>query len=169
MSKKEARIARKNAKRIEQQRKSARLLAAPSEDKNPRRKVDPGSIYHMMMEWTEDSADLVGIWSWGQDRDWGQETWDTVIHPKLREYQQLLWREIEASTTDSGRRSHHPMDCDVICGECQRRLEELGLFHDSIYRFRLGNLRRLWGFRVVNSFEILWYDPEHQVYPLDPD
>jgi hypothetical protein len=43
------------------------------------------------------------------------------------------------------------------------------MVEEDIYRFRLGNKRRLWGFRRVNLFEILWYDPDHNVYPTDPD
>jgi len=39
----------------------------------------------------------------------------------------------------------------------------------DIYRFPLGNRGRLWGFRILNVFEILWYDPENNVYPVDPD
>jgi len=46
---------------------------------------------------------------------------------------------------------------------------ELGHSGESIFRFRLSNMRRLWGFRVVNQFQILWYDPEHNIYPTDPD
>ena len=37
-----------------------------------------------------------------------------------------------------------------------------------IVRFRLGNRRRLWGSRVVSEFQIVGYDPEHNIYPTDP-
>lgn len=121
------------------------------------------------MAWTIDAADRDGRWSWGVDREWGDQAWADIIEPKLKEFEQLLWREIEAQTTDTGHRSHHPMDVDQICKESQERLVELQHSHDTIYRFRLGNKRRLWGFRIVNVFETLWYDPNHKIYPTEPD
>jgi len=64
---------------------------------------------------------------------------------------------------------HHNMDVEQICDEAQYRLVELELYSYIIFRFRLGNIRRLWGFRQLAQFEILWYDPTHQVYPTDPE
>ncbi len=37
---------------------------------------------------------------------------------------------------------------------------------EDLFRFRLGNLPRLWGFRIVNVFYLLWYDSEHEIYPI---
>ena len=92
-----------------------------------------------------------------------------IILPKLTQFETMLWREIENATTDNGHRMHHSMPFDAICGECQSRLLEIEKLEDDIYRFRLGNRKRLWGFRVLNDFGILWYDPLHQVYPTEPD
>lgn len=64
---------------------------------------------------------------------------------------------------------HHNMATEVICDEAQLRMMEIERHADVIFRFRLGNKRRLWGHRVVNHFEILWFDPTHGVYPIDPD
>ena len=169
MSKKEARIAREAERRLRQQAASVRLRARPVEEKTPRRSVDPGSIYQMMMRWSIDSADREGTWSWGVDRKWSDETWGGIVKPKLDEFEKLMWREIEEFTTSSGHRSHHSMSRDVICNESQARMVELDHGYDEIYRFRLGNNRRLWGFRIVNMFEILWYGPTHKIYPTEPD
>jgi hypothetical protein len=100
----------------------------------------------------------------------GDEAWSGVIDPKLNEFAKLLWREINKFTTDTGRKSHHSMPVENIDTEPQARIRELEMDHDGdIFRFRLGNRRRLWGFRVVNVFEVLWYDPLHKIYELDPD
>lgn len=116
------------------------------------------------------AAALAGdvAWSWGA-REWGDEAWSGVTSPKLKQFEQLLWKEIESFTTDSGHRMHHSMAIEIICTEAQDRLLELDKVDGDIHRFRLGNLRRLWGFRIVNVFEILWYDPKHNIYPTDPD
>lgn len=145
-----------------------RLATAPK-DRSIRLGAKPESIYQMTMAWTHDHADREGQWSWGQAREWGYDAWSKVIYPKLQDFEKLLWREIESLTTGTGHRMHHAMDVDTICKESQDRLVEILKDEDEIYRFRLGNRRRLWGFRIVNVFEILWYDPEHRIYPTDPD
>jgi hypothetical protein len=121
------------------------------------------------MAWTIKRADLEGDWSWGP-RKWTDDAWEKVIHPKLREFEVLHWSEIESFTTGGKERHrmHHPMPIDVLCTESLKRLAELEVYVDQIYRFRLGSQRRLWGFRIVNVFETLWYDPLHQIYPTDP-
>lgn len=36
---------------------------------------------------------------------------------------------------------------------------------DSIARFRLSGTKRLYGFLVDNEFHLLWWDPNHEVWP----
>jgi hypothetical protein len=169
MSKREARIERANAKRLRDNEKAARLKARPAPEKKIRTGVDPNSAFQMTMTWTCDAPDCEGAWSWGQARKWEDETWFAIIEPKLRHFEQLRWSEIESFSSDAGHRMHHNMDTDSICEEAQYRLIELDRYSDVIFRFRLGNRRRLWGFRIVAKFEILWFDPEHRIYPTDPD
>jgi hypothetical protein len=171
VSKREARIARALDKELKAKEKSARLVERVREEfppqRIPRLGANPDSIYQMLMEWSSDDADCKGDWTWGP-RGWEESEWNTIILPKLKSFETMRWHEIEAAITDSGHRMHHSMQIEVICNECQTRLLELEKVDDDIYRFRLGNNRRLWGFRIVQCFEILWYDPLHQVYPLDP-
>lgn len=121
------------------------------------------------MTWTEAQADRADAWSWGQEREWGQPTWDGIIHPKLTEWEKLHWQEIDNQASGTGHKMHHAMDTGVLCEESQYRLIEVGHSGESIFRFRLGNMRRLWGFRIVAEFQILWYDPDHMIYPTDPN
>jgi hypothetical protein len=150
-----------------QEETSVRLAAAPR-DREPRASADPGSIFQMMMTWTVGRADQDGEWSWGA-REWGATAWNDIILPKLTDWQRLRWREIDTFATPEGHKSHHNMSISSICNEAQDRLVELEQIEDDIFRFRLGNRRRLWGFRIVSEFQILWYDPLHQVYPTEPD
>jgi hypothetical protein len=168
----DARIARGLEGQLKNQEKSARLVERVKAEipvgRTIRVGVDPSQIYQMHMDWSDAEADRAGSWTWGA-REWSQEAWDGVIGPKLANFKTMLWRELEAAITDSGHRMHHSMAVEVICDECQTRLLELEKVDGDIYRFRLGNRRRLWGFRTLNVFEILWYDPEHNVYPVEPD
>lgn len=179
-TRREARIARENADKLKEAEKAARLREriperairlsdAPPDGKEPRPGADPASIHQMVMAWTPDNADVKDQWTWGQARQWAQEDWDKIILPKLTSWETMKWYEIEAAITDSGRRMHHFMDTDTICSEAQTRLVEIEYDGDSIYRFRLGNKRRLWGHRIVEKFHIVWFDPEHKIYPTDVD
>jgi len=183
MSKKgEARIQRQLEKRLKQSERTVRQSAvvedravrseyAKGAPKQIRLGADPGSIFQMQMCWTVDDADREGAWSWGVSRDWGDEIWEADLRPKLIEFEKLRWAEIESHTYgNEGKRhrSHHPMETCHCCGEAQDRLSKLErAYPDILFRFRLGNLPRLWGVRVVNEFQILWYDPTHQIYPVD--
>lgn len=183
MSKREARIARQLADQLKNDEKSARLRERVQEErharaelqprqKSPRAGANPGSIYSQNMTWTCESPDVVGAWSWGVNRQWSQEEWNNSILPKLQEWARLSWGEIDnmvSGSEDSRHKMHHNMDVVQICDEAQYRLVELDQYVDVIFRFRLGNLRRLWGFRQLAQFEILWYDPTHRIYPTDPD
>jgi hypothetical protein len=175
MSKKgDARIERALLGELKQKEKSARLVARVRADLPPERVprfgADPGSIFQMQMAWQCDSADRAESWSWGQAREWGDEAWNTDIEPKLNEFAKLLWREIDDFVTSSGHKAHHAMPVENIDTEPQARIETLEIIHDGdIFRFRLGAQKRLWGFRIVNIFEVLWYDPLHMIYQLDPD
>lgn len=169
--KKEARIERQNAKRLADQKASdkLRLAMAPVAEKKPRAGANPASIFEMMMTWTEANADRQGAWPWGQEREWGEAVWNEAIHPKLKDWEKLKWQEIDIFSTRNGHKMHHSMDVDEICEDAQLRLMELGHSGESIFRFRMGGKPRLWGFRIVADFQILWFDPEHKIYPVDKD
>ena len=124
----------------------------------------------MKMEWTHEAADCAGEWESGTTRQWQDKCWDVIISPKLTEWEKLTWGEIDKFTTGGRDRHkmHHNMDVDVLIDEAQYRLIEIEKFADVVFRFRLGSRRRLWGFRIVNRFEILWYDPLHEIYPTEP-
>jgi hypothetical protein len=179
MTKRQARIAREAERKLREQEKSARLRERVPEGgvrvgsdppaKQARAGADPGSCYSMNMTWTADIADVQDVWSWGVNRQWTQQDWDQIILPKLHEWAKLTWGEIDQPSSSSGHKMHHNMNSDSICEEAQYRMVEIDRYSEVIFRFRLGNKRRLWGYRNVNTFEILWFDPTHQIYPVDPD
>ena len=169
MSKRQARIERKNARRLKQQEKSARLLARPRSEKAPRKRENPESIYGMKMTWDRDTSDCNDVWSWGVERQWSDEDWDGVLLPNLGHWSALTWGEIDKFSSDTGHKMHHNMDTDCICEEAQMRLIDIEQYSDVIFRFRLSNKRRLWGQRTLANFSIVWFDPTHKVYPADPD
>lgn len=146
-----------------------RLRAQVAEDlpeKKPRASVDPNAIFGMRMRWKCDDPDIDDNWSWGVQRQWPEDAWNERIKPKLEHFAQLTWGEIDQFSSDSGHKMHHNMEVEIICDEAQYRLIEIEKYSDIIFRFRLGNLERLWGFRVLDEFSVLWYDPTHRIYPV---
>lgn len=138
-------------------------------EKQARAGADPGSIFHMSMTWSCDTPDVQDAWTWGVNRQWSDEYWASLIEPKLLEFEQLTWAEIDYLSSGSGHKMHHNMATEEICDEAQMRLIDIERYEEVIFRFRLGGKPRLWGYRVVAEFQILWFDPTHQIYPVEPD
>jgi len=111
--------------------------------------------------------DHAGNWSWNVTAADLQQ-----ITAFLTEMERLTWTEIRAQITSSKKashRKHHPIPVEALCTEAQRRLQDLRLDDvDEMFRFRLGNLPRLWGVLQDGVFHAVWWDPRHKVYPLDP-
>ena len=131
--------------------------------------ADPASIFHLQMQWTIVNADCEGTWSFKVVRQWSDDEWRSAYEPKLNEWAKLKWSEIDSFTTGGRERHkmHHSMPVEIICDEAQLRLMGLDQSEETIFRFRLGNLPRPWGFRRAAVFHVLWHDPTHQIYPTD--
>ena len=54
-----------------------------------------------------------------------------------------------------------------VCKEAKRRLENREIETDELISLRMGTKKRLWGIREGSVFHILWWDPEHQVWPTE--
>jgi hypothetical protein len=105
-----------------------------------------------------------GDWSWGTD-----ERALRKIIEFLREMERLTWTEVRAQITGSQRRrgpKHKPIPVGSLCTAAQKRLAELKLDDfDELFRFRLGNMERLWGVVHDEVFYPVWWDPDHNVCP----
>lgn len=98
----------------------------------------------------------------------------TTLFPFLAEMERLTWREIrQMKVPAKGNRSrprYHGHAVGTLSPAARSRLEALGLDDvDEVFRFRLGGTERLWGIHVPQShvFCLLWWDPDHRVYPVD--
>jgi hypothetical protein len=85
------------------------------------------------------------------------------------EMAQLSWGEIEAQKAGQHKR-HHSQDISSLQSAAQaditkRKLSER--FNETMFRFRLTGEQRLWGFRRGRVFHIVWWDPDHKVYPTE--
>jgi hypothetical protein len=86
------------------------------------------------------------------------------IRAKLAELEKLTWNEILVVR----KYWNHTIDVSDICKTAQDRLRELGLDDvPQLISIRLSNFERVWGFPLLGALTLLWWDPNHQVYPTN--
>ena len=110
-------------------------------------------------------------WVWQDVRCWTDEEWTDVIHPSFREFERLTWAEIDRQVYGKKNRHklHHLQEVSRLAPDAQKRWLKLKLEEfDTAFRFRIGGTRRVWGFILGAHFHIVWWDPEHDIYPVEP-
>ncbi len=81
---------------------------------------------------------------------------------KLMTYEGKTWTEILVKECHW----NHRMEKYRLCKAAQDRLTELALDDlEFLVSLRLGSTQRVWGYLDHNVYNILWWDPEHEVYP----
>jgi hypothetical protein len=136
--------------------------------KRPGRKFDPPagkaprggskipSYGEMQFCWRTVGTDCAGPFGWqnaNHDLLFGH------IIPKLHEFETMLWRELEGG-------AHHSCEVTGMSYEAQRRLIDIGRDDcDTLFSLRLAGRQRVWGIRERQVLNLLWWDPEHRVYP----
>lgn len=86
---------------------------------------------------------------------------------KMISYATMTWGQLRQQTHDDGKSKHHYLDADKISRTAQERLAAMHLEEnsDQVYYIALKNKLRIVGLRDKDKFHVLWYDPEHDVYP----
>jgi hypothetical protein len=82
---------------------------------------------------------------------------------KLHEFEKRNWDEI----TRGGSHLIKVADC---CKDARDRLEKTERDDfDTLVSFRLSATERVWCIQAANVMSVLWWDPDHQVYPVKVD
>lgn len=130
--------------------------------------IKDGSRFDLMVCWCRSQADLKDSWSWGEPRAWTDNEWSNTIYPKFLEFSRLTWGEIDQFSSESGHKMHHGHEICSVTQEAQDRWLELKLEQfDTVFRFRLGGTKRVWGYIVQGHFHIIWWDRSHTIYPTE--
>jgi hypothetical protein len=129
--------------------------ARPSSLRGPR--VEPGASQADRPSWLLQRLDLAGPWSW------------TRIDPAaLRRVRERLGHLEALSFTEFVGRAHHEIPAVQLCRVARERLRDLRLDDfEHLLSLRILKRQRVWGARTAAGVLLLWWDPDHTVYPVD--
>lgn len=90
------------------------------------------------------------------------------IYPKLVEFEKMTWESIEKAVHGKkGKTNSHFVKVENLIKEARERLDKMGLGDiDEIFSLRLEGEIRIYGPRKLNYMEIIWVDPNHEIYKL---
>jgi hypothetical protein len=113
----------------------------------------------MHIAWHFRSLDHEGPFGWGCcDR---ATLIDTIIN-RARDFETMTWRELQYKDL------LHSTPLQRIAKEARERLEEINQGDVAeLHSLRIEKKRRVWGIRDRLYFRVLWWDPEHDVYPMN--
>lgn len=128
----------------------------------------PPDIGQNFVQWTvcEMDHEYGGSWDWHLKSN---EAYKVLGY--LEELSKKTWGEVEQERTGNkdGHRKHHSMLVSELCKEARDRLKERFQneeLPEELYRFRLAGKVRLWGMRSQTTFKLIWFDRNHEVYPV---
>jgi hypothetical protein len=150
--------------------KKARVKREPSFSKTPRAGVnvapgktlrvaqEPQSIMEVRPSWRLSNLRMKGPFGWDSiDRD---DMKQVVAHFKSLE--SMTWSDILVA----GRKHNHHCDVGGMSREAQTCIEEDWQGGaDDVLTIRLTNRKRVWGILEGPIVYLLWWDPDHDVYP----
>lgn len=111
--------------------------------------------------WRIASMQLVEPWGWHE-----LDAADMLhIRGRLGLFETMTWKEI---LLDS-KKQNHSIEKWKICSEAQKHLEDIGYGDlEKIVSLRLSARERVWGVLNEGVLTVLWWDPDHTVYPTEP-
>lgn len=114
------------------------------------------STQNKKLVWKVTGIDDNSQWGWNQITcpDFFKNIWD-----KMRNFETMTWGEILG-------RNHHAVDVNDIIKPAKNRLEQLG--HDDqaeLISFYITSRQRIWAIRSGEAAFLLWWDPNHEIYP----
>lgn len=111
------------------------------------------------ISWRFQCFDWSGRWRFADLDDF------KVVEAQLRMFETQTINELFHNGKEPGKKYEVAR---LPCKEALERLEALGLSdQDEICRLRLSGTKRLYGFLVGTVFHIVFWDPEHEIWPTE--
>lgn len=87
------------------------------------------------------------------------------VRARLANFETMTWNEILVQ----GNKRFHRIATKNICKEAYEKLVELKQEDtDELVSLGLTQVERAWGIKEGSVLKVLWWDPEHMVYPTKP-
>lgn len=119
---------------------------------------NPNSFYKKNPVWRFRRNDKThDVWSIRTCCDFNEQVMD-----KLHSFEGQTWGEIINS---NGVDTHHYVYTSNLIKKAQERLHDLKVFDDQLFSLRLNGKTRLYGILENGIYSIIWFDPEHEIYP----
>lgn len=121
--------------------KNARAEETPRDDLSP--------------EFRTDKMDLDGQWGW---KNFKSSDLQKFLE-KLFELQKHTWQTLRENGS-------HPIKIADINPDAQKRLRIIKQDDlEVLYSLKITSIIRVWGIKEKNILWLLWWDPEHEIYP----
>ncbi|MCI0572640.1 MAG: hypothetical protein L0Y66_17950 [Myxococcaceae bacterium] len=134
------------------------IAVAPPSGKQPRIAVNPDMHEELKPVWRVQLLDLGGPWGWSRV----QAPALVDIQRRLASFETMTWNEIRKQ------KSCGFISVSAVCKAAQERLMETHQDDtEQLYKLRIDQSGRVWGIRDRNVLKLLWWDPEHEVYPMN--
>ncbi len=110
------------------------------------------------ISWHIRIIDMEGPWGWDKI---GNSALLNHIHSKMSNFETMAWPEIL-------KKGNHQILVSQVSAKAQKRLKAIKQNDvDELISLRLNSLERIWGIRDRNILKILWWDPKHEVNPVE--
>jgi len=132
----------------------------------PKRKVkksisrleQPTSSEHEKICWSFEILDYDGYHGW-ENISFGEHK--EQIFEKLAHLETMSWAEIK-----NAKKQHHSVATKHLSKHAQQRLIQLEQDDiDELFSLRLSGTERVYGVRDQRVLKLLWWDPNHEIYP----
>lgn len=98
---------------------------------------------------------------------------DLSFHPKcvfakLASFETMTWLEIKQQThgREDKTNNHFIEDLSKLHKDARKRLDELKIT-ENFFSLRLEGTMRIYGLLQSRVLEILWFDTDHEIHPMD--
>lgn len=119
---------------------------------------DPWAYRKLKPSWRLATLDRDGPWCYWTATP-GQI--DDLQRP-LSSFESMTWQQIEETPSCGA------IERSELGSKAQKRLDEIGSDVERLVKLRVGKAERVWGIRDGATLKVLWWDPRHEVYPMDP-
>jgi hypothetical protein len=137
--------------------KKPKVKTWPSPSKTPTAQSMP-DFNAMHPAWRLAHIDLIHPDDWKEMHAFDAVTLER-IKQRLANLESMPWKEILNKYS-------HPIEVSKLCKGARERLEKRQIDATLLVSLRCTQTERIWGIRRENVLSLMWWDPNHQVYPV---